>query len=311
MEQEKKRKIKVDEKSFTKWYRVVNANKKLNSSEKLLLSEIISLSKERWYCFATQKTLAILIWKSEDYIKKLLKSLEKKWFIEKKLYQTWMKRATHIYVKFDKIWSDIEFKDWIELKGIPNKDDYIPRKKEQLFSKDKVYWYFQGDRLTSFENFWDNRRGVVNQWRTNGRNADEINIKFQELYVRYVWDLWWKVKEEWREITEREVRGILRGLWGNINSTYDSDDYNKFQEAWEINILPSFWLTWDDWDVRPIRDVILDKFRALDEAHKEKRRKEEEKKAQEEKRRLESKKEIIEDKKKELHEIKEAEKKEQ
>lgn len=284
MEQENEKKIRLDEKSYSKQYTVITANKKLNSSEKILLWTIISLSENRGYCFATQQTLANIIWKSESYIKKLLNKLEEKWFIRKEPQNEWMKRGNHIYVDFDRIWKDVDLSKWIELKWTPNKDDFIPKKKKDLIDSDiEVYIYYQWDELISYENFWYNRREVVNEWWTSGRDADEINIKFQKLYVGYVRGLWRKKREEWRKITEEEVDSeILRGLGYDLESTYNDEDYEEFHKNWRINILPSFWLKWEDWDSRPIRDVVLDKFRAIEKLHsKEGRREEREKRGDE------------------------------
>jgi len=247
---------------------VILASKELTDTEKILLIKIIGLAKNNpnWYCYATQETLGNSLWKSKDTIKKTIATLRKKGYIITESNKQTFNHNNITYPNYEKIFNNTEFKENIELKGTPKKDDFFPKPKQELIDTEtEPYWYFQDNNIKSFENFWINRREVINQRRNAGIYADRINEQYQDLFQSYIYNLWNEKIKEGRDISEEDLEDISctqyyynEGVWNE--STYTEEDIKHFQEIWEIDSLPLLWLTNEEFDNDNIRQVILNKF---------------------------------------------------
>ena len=248
---------------------VILASKELTDTEKILLIKIIGLAKNNpnWYCYATQETLGNSLWKSKDTIKKTIATLRKKGYIITESNKQTFNHNNITYPNYEKIFNNTEFKENIELKGTPKKDDFFPKPKQELIDTEtEPYWYFQDNNIKSFENFWIHRREVINQRRNAGIYADRINEQYQDLFQSYIYNLWNEKIKEGRDLTEEDLQEIAGTIYYyNSNtfneSTYTEEDIKHFQEIWEIDSLPLLWLTNEEFDNDNIREVILNKFR--------------------------------------------------
>lgn len=271
----------LDTEKYDKSPNIILANKELTATEKQLLIKIINLSEKTGYCFATQETLGNHLGKSKDTIKKAISSLKKKWYVRTESNGQKFNHNNLTYPIFEKIFNG-KYADNLELKGTPKKDDFIPKSKQELIDSNReVYWYYQDNWIKSFENFWIHKREVVNLRRISWIYATRINEQYQDLFQWYVYDLGKEKIKEGRNITEADLQDIsgteyYYNDYTENESTYTEEDIEHFQEVWEIDSLPLLWLTKEEFYSNNIRQVILNKFLALDrekgkEIRKEKR----------------------------------------
>lgn len=246
-------------------YNIIQANTELKPAEKQLLTKIINLSKENGYCYATYETLSKLIGTKKSYIKDLVNDLVEKWYITKQLYMEKFKRNNHLTPIREKILDTKNYNSDIKLIGTPNKADFIPKRKRELIDPDKeVYIYNTGNDLENFENFWNNKREVIDQRRTNGRYVNEIVKKFYDLFCSYVRDLGRDMYNKGL-ITDDEITDLYY-TWKDMENYFTDDKIQRFRENNTIDELPWLWLTQEEFN-KPIRKTILNKLNDYSKRH--------------------------------------------